>query len=112
MASLKKIFNDLEDEKKSLLTVIKMLQTNVDQNTSNDGGWLRTKGNMSQKHRTADNTRKNEIEIANKYEIFRDSDMNPVKIPNTQSRKKGKSPNYLNVGNKQGQINRPESINS
>ena len=73
MASLKKSVNDLEEEKKSLLTVIKILQTDADQilQTSKDGGWVKAKGNMSQKHRTLPkNTRNIETEIKNRYEIL------------------------------------------
>ena len=82
MASLKTDIGNLEDEKKSLLPVIKVLQTDADLNqpantdNHNVNGWKRVNWRIvSEKRGEALSVNKNDAVINNQFEVLSDSDI-------------------------------------
>ena len=82
MASLKTDIGNLEDEKKCLLTVIKVLQTDADLNQTantdnrNVNGWKRVNERIvSEKRGEPLSVNKNDTVINNQFEVLSDSDI-------------------------------------
>ena len=109
MASLKTDIGNLEDEKKSLLTVIKVLQTDTDLNqpantdNHNVNGWKRVKGrNVSEKRGEALSVNKNDTAINNQFEVLSDSD---IEIKSQETPFDKKRHKTININKRQGQSN-------
>lgn len=86
MGSLKKDVNSLEEEKKSLLTVVKLLQADVEysqqKSTDKQHSWNKVNKHTAQKHTKSLSDKNNEMQISNRFEILSDSDDNN-NIPET-----------------------------
>lgn len=109
MASLKTDIRNLEDEKKSLLTVIKVLQTDADRNQPantddhNVNGWKRVNGRtVSEKRGEALSVNKNDTVIKNQFEVLSDSDIE-IKSQETPFDKRRQK--AININKRQGQSN-------
>ena len=112
MASLKTDIGNLEYEKKSLLTVIKVLQTdadlnqpaNTDNQNVNDNGWKRVNGCIvSEKRGEALSVNKNDTVISNQFKVLSDSDIE-IKSQETPFDKRRQK--AININKRQGQSNK------
>ena len=109
MASLKTDIGNLEDEKKSLLTVIKVLQTDADLNQQantdnhNVNGWKRVNGRIvSEKRGEALSVNKNDTVINNQFEVLSDSD---IEIKSQESPFDKRRQKAININKRQVQSN-------
>ena len=109
MPSLKTDIGNLEDEKKFLLTVIKVLQTDADLNqpantdNHNVNGWKRVNGRIvSEKRGEALSVNKNDTVINNQFEVLSDSDIE-IKSQETPFDKRRQK--AININKRQGQSN-------
>ena len=112
MVSLKANVNDLEEEKKSLLMVIKVLLTDADlnqpENKENHNGWQKVKGRAASERRGETlSASKRYTVISNQFEILSDSDIEikSQEIPHVKGRQKviNKSQGQTNKDNNERQ---------
>ena len=105
MASLKTNVGSLEDEKISLLTVIKVLQTDADPsqpaNTDNHNvnDWKRVNGRIVSEKR-GESVNKNDTVINNQFEVLSDSDIE-IKLQETPFDKKRQKAININKSHEQ-----------
>ena len=101
MASLKTNIGNLEEEKKSLLTVIKVLQTDTESNQPtkkqdhNVNGWEKVNGRTGSKKRgEALSDTKNDMVISNQFEVLSDSDIEIKSQETTLDKRRQKAKQY------------------